>query len=432
MKVIFNPKVIFGPMDNNPTTSGIVKYAETEDQPMTIWKEDASGNRINDFKLLTVSDFHLCHDTDNDALVFDVLDQMLKKEKPDLVILLGDNIVQVSDNIWQGKLVDFFEDKNQYWTFVLGNHDGQGWEGKGYEYWDSREQAFNTLSGIFKEGDNPAPHCLARSLAFDPSNRETYGYGTNLIEVLGTDNQILSSLFFFDCEAIIKKNDQFVNWFNNEVELTRQDDQLPEVLTFSHIPYVEMQEAWDKRKSDDSVTFNYGVKQESICYDTDEKSGLFDCLVQKAKETKVTSVFGHDHVNNISLTYKGVKLMYTLGLQYNTYNTRTEGGYSVYINAAHIIDDSFSAYLDGATTYRIQAGQDAIISNRYNQFTGVFDSIQDILWKKTHMFTYKNAHPLTISIRVVSIVLALWSITYFVFFADNKLGNRRKNHKKDK
>ncbi|MCQ2956863.1 MAG: hypothetical protein MJ233_03360 [Mycoplasmoidaceae bacterium] len=139
-----------------------------------------------------------------------------------------------------------------------------------------------------------------------------------------------------------------------------------------------MQEAWDKRGTSPDVQFNYGVKQEDICYDTGEKSGLFDSLVEIAKETKVTSVFGHDHVNNISLTYKGVKLMYTLGLQYNTYNTRTYG-YAIYIDAAYIIDDTICGFFDGATSYRIQDGKDIVISNRYNQLTGVLDPIQDIL-----------------------------------------------------
>ncbi|MCQ2956864.1 MAG: hypothetical protein MJ233_03365 [Mycoplasmoidaceae bacterium] len=46
-----------------------------------------------------MSDFHLNNDTPNDALVFDVLDQILKKEKPDLVVLCGDNIYFVNDNV---------------------------------------------------------------------------------------------------------------------------------------------------------------------------------------------------------------------------------------------------------------------------------------------------------------------------------------------
>lgn len=432
LRIFFNPKVILGPTYYNPTTSGEIHVLKEERQPIKIWKVDDQGKRVDDFKIITLSDFHLDHNDNNCSLIFKVLDQILKKEQPDLVILLGDNIIGVTDDVRQKELINFFEQRNQYWTFVLGNHDGQAWEGIGYEYWNSRKEAFNTLCGISSSQTEPAQHCLARSLAFDEANPGTYGYGTNHIEVLGTNDTILSSLFFFDCEAIMHKNDQFVSWFDAEAETTRKGNKLPEILTFSHIPYVEMQEAYDKRKHDKDVKFNYGVKLEHICYDTDEKSGLFDNLVEKAKETKVTSVFGHDHVNNISLTYKGVKLMYTLGTQYNTYNTRTDGGFAALCNATHIIDNTLCPFLDGTTTYRIQAGKDVNISNRYNQLTGVFNPIQDFLWEHTHLYSYKNALPLTVFIRVMTITLTLGSITYYGLFIDNKLANKSKNKKKDK
>ncbi len=433
MKIKLNPNVILGPIDNNPTTSGKVVVQEAQDnEPMKIWKEDESGNRIDDFKLITVSDFHLNDSTNNDAFVFDVLDQIIKKEQPDLVILLGDNIVNVYNNVWQEKLVNFFKERNQYWTFVLGNHDGQGWEGRGYEYWDSRKEAFNTLSGIFSESALPAEHCLARSCVFDPNKPETYGYGTNFIEVLGSNNKILNSLFFFDCEAIMEKNDAFVDWFKTQIEKTRQQGKLPEIFTFSHIPFIEMQEAWDKKDNTPDVKFNFGIKQEPICYDTNEKSGLFDVLVENAKETKATSVFGHDHVNNFSLTYKGVTLMYSLGLQYNTYNTRTDGGVAAYVIASYIVDNTICGFLDGATSYQIQVNQNTTISNRYNQLTGALDSIQDILWNKTRLLTYKNALPITIIIRISTILLTAGSFTYFGFFIHNKVINKAKTQKKDK
>lgn len=404
------------------STSGTVKIDEQEGQPIKIWKE-VNGQKVDDFKILSISDTHF-RDEGTDFCL-DVLDQYIEQEKPDLVVLNGDNIYCYTELKFVNELVTFFEERNQYWTFVLGNHDGQGWaeERDDPNYWWGREKAFNRESGV--EQGIKHDHCLARCLASDESDPSKYGYGTNRIDVLGTGSEPLQTLLFFDCMTIDHQNDDVRNWLREQIENNSGD-----IIAFNHKPFYEMEEGYNKIGTDSSVVYTWGKIREKIANDGD-KNGLFEVFVANSNKNPLL-VFGHDHINNLRLSYKGVDMMYTLGLQYNTYNSRTrlDGSYvqSNWVNImAYALDNSVCTFIDGATEYVIHNNQPREISNLYAQFSGVLDGLKTRLNYLSQGFLTYDIKGFTISLQILLPISAIAVIGYWVEFGRYWY---KKNHKK--
>ena len=113
-------------------------------------------------------------------------------------------------------------------------------------------------------------------------------------------------------------HDDQVEWYKNSVEeIAKETGEVKSSLMFFHIPLQEYKEAYDLYKSgSDEVTYFYGEigeKDEAICA-SEIDSKLFDEVVD-LKSTKGIFV-GHDHYNNISLMYKGVRLTYGMSIDY--------------------------------------------------------------------------------------------------------------------
>ncbi|MCQ3907860.1 MAG: hypothetical protein MJ219_03970 [Mycoplasmoidaceae bacterium] len=88
-----------------------------------------------------------------------------------------------------------------------------------------------------------------------------------------------------------------------------------------------------------------------------------------------TMVFGHDHINNLALSYKGVKLIYSLGLQYNSYNSRFSRKNWIF-DIGYVLDNSICPFIDGASEFIVRKGQTLTVNNEYNQLSGVFDNLK--------------------------------------------------------
>ena len=413
---------IYGGISTSTYTSpGTVHFSEaTDTEPMKIWKEDATGNKLlDDFKILTLTDIHL-KDSGSDFCL-KILDRYIQLEKPDLVVLCGDNIFRCTGTKYPYQLQDLFEKREQYWTFVLGNHDGEGWERDrdSPDYWPARQKAFNLISGVERYGKQ-ADHCLARSIT-DDADASRYGYGTNQIDVIGSNNQPIQSLFFFDCMTIDHKNDTVKNWLSNQLQDINND-----VIGFTHKPFKEMDDCLKKIGKDPQAQHLWGINDERICYDG-TYSGVFDVLADNLDNNPVM-VFGHDHVNNLALSYKGVKLIYSLGLQYNSYNSRFSELKWIY-DIGYVLDNSICSYIDGVSEFIVNKGKPLTIANKYNQFSGALDGLKTELWKVTKgNFTY-GVKGFTIALDVILPLTSLYCATFYIEFAIYQI-NKKKGNKK--
>lgn len=131
-------------------------------------------------------------------------------------------------------------------------------------------------------------------------------------------------------DGIIMKYDRIhdnqVEWYKSEIKaLTEKNGGVtPKSLAFFHIPLVEYKTAWEEyvnngSKDTENVKYYYGKvgEKDSGIFCAEENCGLFDA----AKELGSTQGFfcGHDHLNNFSVDYKGIRLTYGYSIDYLAY-----------------------------------------------------------------------------------------------------------------
>ena len=271
-------------------------------------KYGADGEMLEvPFKLITVSDSHLI-DASGD-IFFEKLTILLDQSKPDLVVLLGDLILSGKEDV-QNKLAAFFEEREQYWSFVPGNHDGQEYTGTEDRY-ELRRWWYGTMIG--------SPYCIS----FNEGADEVNGFGNCAVNIR-TPKGISQTLFFIDnsvdTESGYAIDASQVEWYEKRVaEIAEENggDLVPSVV-FMHRPLEEYQQAWDAVQNGEAELV-YGDCIEEIEY------GGGSLMFEKAKELGSTHTFicGHEHKNDTRIVYEGINLIYTQGLHFETYGRST-------------------------------------------------------------------------------------------------------------
>ncbi len=360
----------FGAKEVDTTTSeGTMELTYEEDGTPCLRKRRPDGTLSDDFKVLSTTDTHLRSELSDFTL--EVLGKFLDKEKPDIVVLVGDNVVDRTDTVIHEKVKKFFEDRGQYWAFVLGNHDGEGYQAA-YPDKDSRKWAYQSLAG--------SPHCLTRN------EDAGYGYGNSVVLLKNSRDKIAQAIFLLDsdrhmteesCREIgqpYKKGCAFlrpcqVEWYQKRVaDITRiNGGEIPKSLMYFHIPLHEFDVAYSNLKNP-RVKRLYGDAWEKIdcsCYST----GMFEAI----KEEKSTQavICGHDHINCFCLEYDGIVLMYSLGLQWDmSYNRRKN---NKFMAAWYRLDKKACFYVEGVTLAMIRENGKAEFMPKYAQFEGVLE-----------------------------------------------------------
>ena len=361
----------FGAKEIDTTSSeGKMELYYEEDETPYLVKRRADGTLCDDFKVLSTTDTHLRSDDLSD-FTLEVLGKFLDKEKPDVVVLIGDNVVDRTDTVMHDKVKKFFEDRGQYWAFVLGNHDGEGYQNK-YPDRDSRKWAFEALAG--------SPHCLSRS------EDAGYGYGNSVFLLKNSKGKIAQAVFLLDSDSRMTEENCAeigqpyvsgsaflrpcqVDWYKKRVEqLTAQNGgEVPKSLMYFHIPLHEFEVAYGDWKNP-RVKRLYGDTWEKIdcsCYST----GMFDA-VKEMKSTQAI-ICGHDHINCFALEYDGIKLMYSLGLQWDmSYNRRKN---NKFMAAWYALDKKACFYVEGVTLAMIRESGEAEFMPKYAQFEGMLE-----------------------------------------------------------
>lgn len=285
----------------------------------------------DEFKILQFSDVHIgagFMSIKKDNLALNAVAAMVTAEKPDLVIVTGDITYPVPvqagtfNNKENAKLfASLMERLGVYWCAALGNHDSES-----YAYFSRQE-----VGELYESGDYP--HCL-----FQCGDESIDGVGNYTINIKNSNGEITQSLIMLDSHSYIKGNipgvdwkydcihENQIAWYENEIkELTAENNGVtPKSLAFFHIPIQEMQTAYYEYRDNDftdteDVKYYYGETGEIdiVVYPSEKNYGFFD----KAAELGSTQgmFFGHDHLNNISLEYKGIRLSYGCSIDYLAY-----------------------------------------------------------------------------------------------------------------
>lgn len=294
-----------------------------------------------DLKIMQLTDVHIgggWMSLKKDSMAINAVAAMVQAEKPDLVIVTGDVSYPVFfqagtfNNLSSAKIFAALMEKlGVYWTVAFGNHDTEA-----YSFY-SREQ----ISDFY--GDSDFKYCL-----FQKGPDDVDGFGNQVINVKNSKGIITQSLYIFDSHSYTD-NDYFgimwkydnihenqIEWYKDNVnmlnaqnnatlkELGMEENSDIKSLAFFHIPLTEQRDAWYEYmengfKDTENVKYVYGKAGEGkkIIYCGMGQDDLFETM-QELGSTK--GIFcGHDHDNNFSIYYKGIRMTYGYSVDYLAY-----------------------------------------------------------------------------------------------------------------
>lgn len=283
-------------------------------------------NADGKFKILMINDTQDTDKTIKDTLK--LINSALDTAKPDLVVLVGDNI----SNFWLGvneqkvakaidNIVKPINDRNIPFAIVFGNHDQETGVSK-----EKQMQMYQSYQ-----------NCLAIDEGSTLSNCGTY----NLLIQDHTGSKNVFNIWMIDSGTSAESggyqcvNADQIAWYqktSSELKAKNEGTPLPSLL-FQHIPVPEIYDLCTVVPKDTkgaiqgyrTLSNQYyaldpekaaGKLLESPC-SPDKNSGEFAAWQQQGDI--LGAYFGHDHVNDLKGTYNGIDLGYTPGAGFDQY-----------------------------------------------------------------------------------------------------------------
>ena len=299
-----------------------------------------SGN----FKILQLTDIHIgggCLSTRQDKMAINAVAAMITEEKPDLVVITGDMAATyphagtLNNRYSHEFVIRLMENLGVYWTVTFGNHDSE---------------IYNTLNRAQVAemyNDENLEYCL-----FSSDDGGVYGESNHVINVKNSVGYITHSLIMMDSNSYTDEDplglrwiydnihEDQIEWYENVIQTnqTYNEDlfgdiadifmggELPIVksLLFIHIPLMETRDAYDEYLAaggdTDNVKYLRGKIGESApyVYPSNEEDEMFETIL--ALDSTKAVFFGHDHLNNADMDYKGVLLTYGFSVDYFAYS----------------------------------------------------------------------------------------------------------------
>ncbi|MDO5522385.1 MAG: metallophosphoesterase family protein, partial [bacterium] len=310
-----------------PYISMVSKVLEKEDQ--IEYNEENGVYKIitekKEFKILQFTDIHLggsILSVSKDVKALQACYALIAHAKPDLVVVTGDLVFpmgvmsfSLNNKAPIIQFSNFMKKIGVPWAFTYGNHDTESMATLNVAEFDTLMKSLS----IKNAGNLLYPHIQP----------DIYGRNNQRIEIRNVDGSLKQALFLLDSNSYLKVSgklneydyihDDQVEWYKkNVLELSDQEGQTISSMLFFHIPLREYRGANDLYEAqDDQVKYFYGKIGETminkICCSNYE-SKLFDTAVELGS-TKAMFC-GHDHYNNQSLEYKGIRLSYGYSIDY--------------------------------------------------------------------------------------------------------------------
>lgn len=314
-----------------------------------------------ELKIMMLTDIHIgggIWSTKQDRKTVYEITAMLQKEKPDLVILDGDNTFAVPGPVYNGggtlnnamvarDVITLFEHQGVYFSTVFGNHDTEVFD------YTSRPN----LAKVYES--DKYKYCIFDSNYTD-SDAKIPSVSNQIILVKNTDGNIRKSILLMDSNAYVDNSiksvlkwdydtihDAQVDWAASELKKLGS----PKTMAFFHIPTSEFRISYEElAKNDFKPTLDSGyisgVWDEKV--DKTAKSRIWYGGIFKKKEDNEKSLAnvdkffetlgpdgmnvlescfsGHDHVNNAAVMYKGVVLGYGYSIDNLAYDDIDKSG----------------------------------------------------------------------------------------------------------
>ena len=330
--------------------------AELTDQLVPEYEESGKAyfTTDRDFKVLHLTDIHIgggVLSIEKDKKAINAVAAMVTAEKPDLVIVTGDISFAVP---WAGTInnsyahkyfIRLMENLGVYWTVTFGNHDSEV-----YDYYGR-----SAVADMYE--DESLEYCL-----FDRGPENIFGECNHVINVKNSKGLITKSFIMMDTNSYTWEDPLGIFWIYDNIHKDQIDwyentikdlnaynasllDLLPESerpedmenyttvqsFLFVHIPLMEVREAYNEylaagESDTENVKYIEGKVGESdpYVYCSEDEENMFETMLSLGS-TKAM-FYGHDHLNNIVLDYKGITLSYGYSIDYLAYSGIDEIG----------------------------------------------------------------------------------------------------------
>lgn len=307
-----------------------------------------------EFKILQLTDIHIgggVISSGNDKMALNAVAAMVRAEKPDLVVVTGDISFAIPttgtlDNSYAHSFfIRLMERLGVYWTVTFGNHDSEK-----YNYHDRA-----AVAKMYE--DESLVRCL-----FNSGSDDIFGECNHVINVKSTDGIVTKSLVMIDTNSYTEDDifglgwsydrihDDQIAWYEQTVERIAGENAsvyellsdekkaeydgfiTPKTLVFMHIPIKEVKYAYEEyvnnnRQNTENTEYLGGHDGESdkVVYCPEEDEDFFEVMSELGSGEAL--FFGHDHLNNFVLEYKGVTFSYGYSIDYLAYSGISELGY---------------------------------------------------------------------------------------------------------
>jgi len=265
-----------------------------------------------DFRILNIADIHL---SDYDYRLMYGFNAMRKVRrlvravKPQLITLSGDQTCDEGALYSIRYLTRQLDRFGIPWAPVFGNHD------------DESNCDLNYLADVMLGGKN----CVFRKGSAD------MGCGNYVLQIAeeGTQRPV-HSIFMMDFHHGIVNPVQ-EKWFSEGAKQIKG-----ECSVLGHIPVPEFEFAFNEASTDGKHSYRggfnaVGVKGEKVCCVRENDEAMPSSFFEKIRQSGNTKFIlcGHDHLNDYSLDYKGIRLTYMLKTGKGAGNTHGMNGASV-------------------------------------------------------------------------------------------------------
>ena len=256
---------------------------------------------------------------------FNVIREIINKENPDWIIFTGDNVYGQFDKNGSAfkSFVDFIESFKIKWSYINGNHDGEKiitFNGKEYDC----GQGFEAQNKYVK---HHTKYCMYKS------GNKKMGYGNYAIKLI-ENNKPIWSFIMMDSHGTQGYENPGINeyqlrWYERTLNRIDKQNKNANNLLFFHIPNFEFRLA-AKQYYGNEIFKIRGVNKRGDFGESNEIDCCFpsEIFFNKVKELEKTKgIFvGHDHLNNSSIEYEGVRLTYGLKTGYYDYHKKELNG----------------------------------------------------------------------------------------------------------
>ena len=245
---------------------------------------------------------------------------LLEHTKPDLVIVTGDLTFPVGVSSFSfnntapvQQFAAFMRNTGIPWAFTYGNHDTES-------YAATSKYGLNELYKTISWN-------TSRTLLYPYLQPDITGRNNQLIELRNRDGSLNQAIFLIDSNAYTGEglnkydyiHDDQVAWYQEQIQRRNEEEGTTvSSLVFFHIPLQEYKTAYELyEQGSDEVKYYFGSNDETfvdkICC-SEYPSKMFET----ARELGSTRGFfcGHDHYNNMSLEYQGIRLTYGMSIDY--------------------------------------------------------------------------------------------------------------------